>query len=324
MPFRPRGRCGRLRCSERFLSFGRSAWITRPRSGRSSPRAATSVATQTRARPSRSACSAWLRSVWLSSPESATTEKPRSLRLACRWRDAVAGRAEHERAGRVEEAEHVDDGVLALARRDRDGAGTRCRRAARRSATVAMRSASSGSASQARRSPSGCVAENISVRRSGGVASRRPRGPRGSPCRASRRPRRARRPRCARARACRARGDRAGVRACRRRCARRARGPRSRGADPCRRRRTRCARRSRRRATQLAMHLQGELARRRDDEGERRAGLVEALRLAEQRRRRGRGRTRRSCRSRSAPRPAGRGRRPQPASTAAWTGVGSA
>ena len=41
------------------------------------PRAATSVATQTRARPSRMACKAWVRSVWLSSPDSATTEKLR-------------------------------------------------------------------------------------------------------------------------------------------------------------------------------------------------------------------------------------------------------
>ncbi len=41
------------------------------------PRAATSVATQTRARPSRIAWSAWVRSVWLSSPDRATTAKPR-------------------------------------------------------------------------------------------------------------------------------------------------------------------------------------------------------------------------------------------------------
>ncbi len=47
------------------------------------PRAATSVATQTRARPSRSDCSARERSAWESSPESATAEKPRSVRLAC-------------------------------------------------------------------------------------------------------------------------------------------------------------------------------------------------------------------------------------------------
>ena len=44
----------------------------------------TSVAMQTRARPSRMACSAWVRSFWLSSPESATTEKPRLLKRAVR------------------------------------------------------------------------------------------------------------------------------------------------------------------------------------------------------------------------------------------------
>ncbi len=36
------------------------------------------VATQTRARPSRKACNAWVRSFCVNSPESATTEKPRS------------------------------------------------------------------------------------------------------------------------------------------------------------------------------------------------------------------------------------------------------
>ena len=41
------------------------------------PRAATSVATQTCARPSRRACSAPLRSAWLSSPDKATAAKPR-------------------------------------------------------------------------------------------------------------------------------------------------------------------------------------------------------------------------------------------------------
>jgi hypothetical protein len=50
------------------------------------PRAATSVAMQTRARPSRMACSAWVRSFWLSSPDSATTEKPRLLQAGrVRW-----------------------------------------------------------------------------------------------------------------------------------------------------------------------------------------------------------------------------------------------
>ena len=48
------------------------------------PRAATSVATQTRARPSRNACSAWVRSFWVNSPDSATTEKPRSSSAVCK------------------------------------------------------------------------------------------------------------------------------------------------------------------------------------------------------------------------------------------------
>jgi hypothetical protein len=49
----------------------------------SMPRAATSVATQMRARPSRRAWSAWLRSFWLCSPDSATAAKPRSSSVAC-------------------------------------------------------------------------------------------------------------------------------------------------------------------------------------------------------------------------------------------------
>ncbi|MNY80573.1 hypothetical protein D3C86_2216750 [compost metagenome] len=44
---------------------------------------------QTRARPSRMACSAWVRSFWLSSPDSATTEKPRLLKRAVRWLTAA-------------------------------------------------------------------------------------------------------------------------------------------------------------------------------------------------------------------------------------------
>ena len=83
------------------------------------PRAATSVATQTRARPSRSACSARLRSVWDSSPDSATAAKPRSEQAGVQPRDGVARAAEHQRAARLEEAQHVDDGVLDLVRRDR-------------------------------------------------------------------------------------------------------------------------------------------------------------------------------------------------------------
>ena len=70
-------------------SCGRSAWMTRPRSGRSRPRAATSVATQTRARPSRRACSA-SRALASGSarPTAPRREKPRSRRLACRCRTA--------------------------------------------------------------------------------------------------------------------------------------------------------------------------------------------------------------------------------------------
>ena len=49
------------------------------------PRAATSVAMQTRARPSRSACNAWVRSCWDSSPDRATHLKPRFDMRASRW-----------------------------------------------------------------------------------------------------------------------------------------------------------------------------------------------------------------------------------------------
>ncbi|CTQ34782.1 hypothetical protein JAN5088_03578 [Jannaschia rubra] len=72
------------RCSRVSDPVGSSAWITRSRFGRSIPRAATSVATQTRARPSRIACSAWVRSAWLSSPDRATTGNPRFDRRVVR------------------------------------------------------------------------------------------------------------------------------------------------------------------------------------------------------------------------------------------------
>ncbi|MGY4425041.1 hypothetical protein ACVWY2_007490 [Bradyrhizobium sp. JR6.1] len=48
------------------------------------PRAATSVATQTLDRPSRNACSAWVRSFWVISPDSEATENPRSSSAACK------------------------------------------------------------------------------------------------------------------------------------------------------------------------------------------------------------------------------------------------
>ena len=81
-PLRPARPVRPLRCSSVSRLAGRSAWITSSSPGRSMPRAATSVAMHTRARPSRIACSAWLRSVWLSSPDSATTFSPRLVKRA--------------------------------------------------------------------------------------------------------------------------------------------------------------------------------------------------------------------------------------------------
>ena len=54
-PFLPARPVRPERCSRVALFTGISAWMTRPRSGRSMPRAATLVATQTRACPSRRA-----------------------------------------------------------------------------------------------------------------------------------------------------------------------------------------------------------------------------------------------------------------------------
>ncbi len=72
-PLRPARPVRPDRCSSVSEFEGRSAWITSSSPGRSMPRAATSVAMQTRARPSRRACRAWVRSCWESSPDRATT-----------------------------------------------------------------------------------------------------------------------------------------------------------------------------------------------------------------------------------------------------------
>ena len=72
-PLRPARPVRPERCSSTSELEGRSAWITNSNPGRSIPRAATSVAMQTRARPSRNACKAWVRSCCDNSPESATT-----------------------------------------------------------------------------------------------------------------------------------------------------------------------------------------------------------------------------------------------------------
>ena len=84
-PFLPARPVRPDRCSSPSLFFGKSAWTTKSSPGRSIPRAATSVATQTCARPSRIAWRAWVRSFWLSSPDRATTEKPRLFSRAVRW-----------------------------------------------------------------------------------------------------------------------------------------------------------------------------------------------------------------------------------------------
>ena len=83
-PLRPARPVRPDRCNSVSLFCGRSACTTSSRLGRSMPRAATSVATQTRARPSRMACREWVRSACDNSPESATTEKPRLARRAVR------------------------------------------------------------------------------------------------------------------------------------------------------------------------------------------------------------------------------------------------
>ena len=84
-PLRPARPVRPDRCNSVSLFDGRSAWITSSNPGRSIPRAATSVAIHTRARPSRKACSACVRSCWLNSPDSATTWNPRLPIRAIRW-----------------------------------------------------------------------------------------------------------------------------------------------------------------------------------------------------------------------------------------------
>src|SRR3546814_8178872 len=82
--------------------------MTRLRVGRSMPRAATSVATHTRARRSRSACSAWLRSFWLCSPDSATAAKPRLTNRA--WRRRTLSRvAQNSIAVSARSEEHTSE-----------------------------------------------------------------------------------------------------------------------------------------------------------------------------------------------------------------------
>ena len=191
MPLRPARPVRPERCWRVSASLGSSTWTTRLRLGRSMPRAATSVATSTRARPSRSACSAWLRSFWLCSPDKATALKPRST-SGVQPPHILAGRAEQQRALRLVEPEQVDHAHARCRPARPSSPGRRCRHgpAPRRPSRSAARP--SGSAWPGRRS-----ARASSPRRAGSAArpgSRRvsPRDPRESPCRASRPPRRGR------------------------------------------------------------------------------------------------------------------------------------
>ncbi len=121
MPLRPARPAAAERCCITSASLGSSAWMTRPRPGRSMPRAATSVATQTRrgrragpgarrcARPGRARPRA-------PRPEAALGQH--RLEVAHR----VAGVAEHDRGARLDLAQGVDDDELGLPRQDAEGA----------------------------------------------------------------------------------------------------------------------------------------------------------------------------------------------------------
>ena len=187
------------------------------------PRAATSVATSTRARPSRSACSAWLRSFWLCSPDSATALKPRSVRLE--WSRRTLSRvAQNSMADlRLVEAQQVDHRMLDVGRRD----GHRLIGDVAMAALLADRRdaqrVAAGSAWPARRSAAAWSPRRAGCGAPAGVASR-------ISSRSSRKPMSSissassstATSQLARGRARRARDGRAAARACRRRYGRRA------------------------------------------------------------------------------------------------------
>src|SRR3546814_15110356 len=76
------------------------------------PRAATSVATQTRARRSRSAWRAWLRSFWLCSPRQRHRREAALGQAGVEVADIVAGGAEEDRRLRLMIAQQVDHGIF--------------------------------------------------------------------------------------------------------------------------------------------------------------------------------------------------------------------
>ena len=152
VPLRPARPVRPLRCSRVAGSIGRSAWITRPRSGRSRPRAATSVATHTRACPSRTRlqrpCALGLGQLAGQRDRGEAALQQAAVQVAHR----LAGRAEHQRGRRLEIAEHVDHGVLGLVRRHPHGRDTRCRRAAGCAPACRCAARCAGTCAPARRS----------------------------------------------------------------------------------------------------------------------------------------------------------------------------
>ena len=120
VPFLPARPVRPERCCSVSASRGSSTWTTRLSVGRSIPRAATSVATQTRARRSRIAWSAWLRSFCAMLARQRDRGEPALDQAGVEVADIVARRAEQHRRLRLVEAQQVDDGVLDVRRADRD------------------------------------------------------------------------------------------------------------------------------------------------------------------------------------------------------------
>ena len=191
MPFLPARPVRPERCCSVSASRGSSTWTTRTGSADRCRAPRRRSRRSTRARPSRSACSAWLRSLWLCSPDSATALKPRSVRLECSRRTLSRVAQNSSADSRLVEAKQVDHGMLDLGRGDGHrligdvamAALLADRRDAQRVLLVALGQRDDRLAAWSPRR-AGCGAQPASRRGS-------PRDPRGSPCRASRRPRRA-------------------------------------------------------------------------------------------------------------------------------------
>jgi hypothetical protein len=241
VPFLPARPVRPERCCSVSASRGISTWTTRLSVGRSIPRAATSVATQTRARRSRRACSAWLRSLRMLARQR-DDGKAALLQVACRWRtlsrvaqNSIAVSASWKRSrlttafsisGRDGDRLIGDVAVPALV-----AAVSRCaaHRAGKRGPAPR-----SGAAWWPR--TAGCGGSGVASR----ISSSSSRKPMSSISSASSSTTAA----SAAGRARRVRGGRAGGPACRPRCARRAAARGVPAAGSCRPRRWRCARRA--------------------------------------------------------------------------------